>query len=137
MRAFLCLFFYTPYNMHSVSSNAVAVALSYTSDEHFTGRYWVNGKKIYTKTIQISIARGNHSFNHNIADIDYITDFRAISKSNNSGEFRTIPFVYYGALDSWSVGIYVTKTAYQIECGTAFASAHSVGYLTLEYTKTV
>jgi hypothetical protein len=34
-------------NMQSVTSNAVAKAMSYSTEEQFTGKYWIDGKKIY------------------------------------------------------------------------------------------
>jgi hypothetical protein len=42
--------------MQSVTSNAVAVANSYSTTEHFTEKYWIDGKKIYRK---VSIATLN------------------------------------------------------------------------------
>ena len=36
--------------MQSVTSNAVAVANSYSTTEHFTGKYWIDGKPIYAIT---------------------------------------------------------------------------------------
>jgi hypothetical protein len=38
-------------NMQSVTSNAVAQALSYYTTEHKTGEYWIDGKPIYTIVI--------------------------------------------------------------------------------------
>ena len=43
-------------NMHSVSSNAVAKAGSFSYTKHFTGRYWVDGKPIYNKIISADFA---------------------------------------------------------------------------------
>ena len=42
--------------MQSVTSNAVSKAMSYSTTEHFTGKYWIDGKKIYRK---VSIATLN------------------------------------------------------------------------------
>lgn len=36
--------------MHSVTSNAVAEAGSYSTTEKFTGKYWIDGKPIYEIT---------------------------------------------------------------------------------------
>ena len=36
--------------MHSVTSNAVAGSLSYSTTEQKTGGYWIDGKPIYRKT---------------------------------------------------------------------------------------
>jgi len=45
--------------MQSVTSNAVAKANSYSTEEHFTGRYWKDGKKIYEKTFNYGTISSN------------------------------------------------------------------------------
>ena len=40
-------------NMHSVTSNAVAEAGSYLTEEHLTGRYWTDGKPTYSKVLTV------------------------------------------------------------------------------------
>ena len=66
-------------NMHSVSSNAVAESLSYSTTEQKTGGYWIDGKPIYRKifysatnwassTIIGTIA--NHNFIVKIIDME-------------------------------------------------------------------
>ena len=40
--------------MNSVTSNAVATAGSYLNIEHFTGRYWIDGRPIFEKTIELT-----------------------------------------------------------------------------------
>ena len=42
----------TFYNMHSVTSNAVANAMNYSTSEVNTGKKWVDGKPIYRITLQ-------------------------------------------------------------------------------------
>ena len=37
-------------DMHAVTSNAVSQSLSYSTEEVFTGSYWIDGKPIYRKT---------------------------------------------------------------------------------------
>lgn len=39
-------------NLNPVTSNAVATALSYSTDETLTGGYWIDGKPIYRKVLQ-------------------------------------------------------------------------------------
>ena len=41
-------------NMYSVTSNAVSEALSYSTEEVFTGSYWIDRKKIYKKVFVCS-----------------------------------------------------------------------------------
>ena len=57
-------------NMQSVSSNAVSKALSYSTTEHFTGKYWTDGKKIYSRAIVEEISSYN--------DISQRRDFNKI-----------------------------------------------------------
>ena len=48
--------------MHSVSSNAVADSLSYSTTEQLTGGVWIDGKPIYSKVLIVPttiIADGN------------------------------------------------------------------------------
>ena len=49
----------TCYNMQSVTSNAVSKAMSYSTNEYFTGKYWVDGKKIYGRVF--ASENGNYS----------------------------------------------------------------------------
>ena len=41
-------------NMHAVTSNAVAEALSYSTEEVNTGKKWIDGKPIYRKVLNIN-----------------------------------------------------------------------------------
>jgi hypothetical protein len=41
-------------NMQSVTSNAVAESLSYSTTEHKTGGVWIDGKPIYRKVVEFS-----------------------------------------------------------------------------------
>ena len=41
----------TFYNMHSVTSNAVSRAMSYSTSEVNTGKKWIDGKTIYRKVL--------------------------------------------------------------------------------------
>lgn len=47
--------------MHSVSSNAVAESLSYSTTEQKTGKYWIDGKPIYRRVINIDNPPSNWS----------------------------------------------------------------------------
>ena len=46
-------------NMHSVSSNAVAVSKSYSTTEQKTGGVWLDGKPIYRKVYTGSVSNGS------------------------------------------------------------------------------
>jgi hypothetical protein len=56
-------------NMHSVTSNAVAGALSYSENEVDTGLLWINGNKRYTKAFNFT----NVTFTNGIADLGTVS----------------------------------------------------------------
>ena len=41
-------------NLHAVTSNAVSESLSYSTEEKWTGGYWIDGKPIYRKSFSAS-----------------------------------------------------------------------------------
>jgi hypothetical protein len=58
--------------MQSVTSNAVAKANSYSTSETFTGKYWIDGKKIYKNYVTIeNVVRGQYTDSY-MPDIDSI-----------------------------------------------------------------
>ena len=119
--------------MHSVTSNAVAVAGSYTADEHFTGRYWKNGRKIFEKTIYMGVAYFS-SVPHGISNLDFVIFLGGTSPANN-GQTRPIPFVFYGNTE-WSCGVGCDSANVFIEAGSLFCNYHSTAEITMLYTKT-
>ena len=68
--------------------------LQMSTDEHWTGKYWSDGKKIYEKIItwtglSVGVSTINHSINNLNEFIDYeVTCF-------NGEDFYRFPVVYY------------------------------------------
>lgn len=52
---------FTFYNLHSVTSGAVSSALSYSTDEVFTGAYWTDGKPIYRRCFYFETPPANNT----------------------------------------------------------------------------
>lgn len=48
-------------NLHSVTSGAVSRALSYSTDEVFTGAYWIDGKPIYRRCFYFETPPANNT----------------------------------------------------------------------------
>ena len=63
-------------NYQAVSSNAVAQAFSNSTTEHFTGRYWIDGKKIYQKVVQEASFTSSSPLSVAIANLDFLIDVR-------------------------------------------------------------
>ena len=95
-------------NMHSVTSNAVAVANSYSTSETFTGRYWIDGKKIYRKCFSGSVTSTTQTISHGLGgNISDVVDIKAVIKI--SGLF--MPFGYYNVYNgsAQNVSVYINS----------------------------
>ena len=95
-------------NMQSVSSNAVAVANSYSTSETFTGRYWIDGKKIYRKCFSGSVTSTTQTISHGLGNtISDVVDIKAVIKI--SGLF--MPFGYYNVYNgsAQNVSVYINS----------------------------
>lgn len=112
-------------------------AFTYSTSEQWTGEYWIDGKKIYQKTVTWSnLSAGSISKAHNISDIDSIVDYKIFAK-NSGGELFTFPCVYYGSGSSgtfYDTYMFVTKT--YINCKSNVAWSSHEFYATIKYTKT-
>ena len=105
---------------------------SYSTDEVFTGKYWIDGKPIYRKTVNVgAMPNGTQStakfVPHNISNIGDVVSISGFAKG--STDWIPLPrtdTTYY-------IGIYVTATNIVLNA-TTDQSARS-GYVTLEYTK--
>lgn len=114
------------------------VYFQYSTSEQFTGDYWLDGKKIYQKTIQwTSLAVGKSTIALNTPNILNIVDYSVIAKSGVSKLFYKFPSVYY---DSGTSGtFYDTYFSLGENVITAFNSTSWNGYTfyaTIRYTKT-
>lgn len=114
------------------------VYFQYSTSEQFTGNYWLDGKKIYQKTIQwTSLAVGKSTIALNTPNILNIVDYSVIAKSSVSSFFYKFPSVYYA---SGSAGtFYDTYFSMGVDNITAFNSTSWSGYTfyaTIRYTKT-
>ena len=110
------------------------VHFQYSTEEQFTGEYWVDGKKIYCKTITGS-SGGKTSvlINHGVANIG---SYRAFDYSNS---------YFYNATSRYMIGNYVNPnafaspfqinpTAVEIIFGAVWAANWNL-ILTIRYTK--
>ena len=108
---------------------------SYSTTEHNTGKKWIDGKDIYSKTVNCTIldfvdARTPHG----ISNLNEIIKIEGKSLAYN-GQTRPVPFVYQGPL-SWACGVVVDATDIILEAGSDFYAYHKTATITLEYTKT-
>lgn len=107
----------------------------YSLNERFTGRYWIDGKKVYEKVIHVSGFSSDISVNHGISNFDRalsINLFMANSKKDN----YMIPRAHRDDLHD-GISVVITKTQLIIEAGELNDFSHMNGYAIIKYTKTV
>ena len=121
--------------MQSVTSNAVSKAMSYSTTEHKTGRYWIDGKPTYEKTVDCGTLPNNDLkfIAHNIANIDKIVKIEGISINTDNNVFP-LPFASYLSA-TYNVQLSADRTQIALRTSTD-RSNYTSTYVTLEYTKT-
>ena len=75
--------------MHSVSSDAVAESLSYSTTEQKTGGVWIDGKPIYRKVFTVTNTSSTQITIGTISNHDWIVNVRVIGKISTNGDIIT------------------------------------------------
>lgn len=111
--------------------------LKYSTEEQFTGRYWLDGKKIYSQTSTWNdLSKGFSSWAHNISNVDSIVDYNAKALYSGDGTLYKFPCVYYdGGTSGNYYDVYFTVDKSKVR---KFCNVDWKGYtfyLTIYYTK--
>lgn len=108
----------------------------YSTEEQFTGEYWIDGKKIYTKTIQSTInlfASGNVA--HGISNIG---TYRTYDMNNSFWAINGVCYClgrYEGSTAFIGPGN-ITSTHMNLSVGSSwYSNTTSPVYVTIRYTK--
>ena len=126
--------------MQSVTSNAVAVANSYSENETFTGRYWVNGKKIYRRVFGYTLTANNQSKSFSIPNYEKkITLYGNLR--NPSGTDFCIPYHFADITNYYGTYCYINSRTstlyfYPYSSNSSYFQTGSAVEITVEYTKT-
>lgn len=120
----------TANNMQSVTSNAVSRAMSYSTEEVNTGKKWINGKDIYSKTYY-NVSNFPHSAG--LTNVDEITKIKAVAKDVGSN-FFSLPFITMNSGVTYFTNIFYNKNDNAIYSDSN-SNVESVN-ITIEYTKT-
>ena len=122
-------------NMHSVTSNAVSRATSYSTDEVDTGKKYINGNNIYSKTYDFGYLPNSttKTMSLNIDNLEQITKIKGVA-NKSSGIAIPLPFINISNL-SYSVQLSISQN--NIEVQTGFNYSEYFARITIEYTKTV
>ena len=105
--------------------------LNYSTSEAWTGLLWLDGKKIYQRTINFGVLPNAATANvaHGIANISYVTSINL--QASGSGYFASI---FVSATSTNNIGCYVNGTDIFVETGSNRSSWSA--YVTLQYTCT-
>ena len=114
-----------------VYSNGLYEILKYSTTEQFTGKYWIDGKKIYSAVVDCGALPNTSTKNvlHNIANISQIVKYSGVT--SNGSEWLHMP----ASFNAQSIGLSVNTTTI-IVITYSNRSSYTSTYVTLEYTKT-
>lgn len=111
--------------------------LDYSTVEQNTGVKWIDGSKIYQKTIDFGAMPVNAEKDvaHNIDGLAYVVDIEFIVYSATQGQWRLMPVISRGNVMAQSV--YGVDSQYVFVLGGQNADVDSnwAGIVTLRYTK--
>ncbi|MFQ6792922.1 MAG: hypothetical protein ACLRT4_09080 [Thomasclavelia sp.] len=109
----------------------------YSTSEQFTGMYWIDGKKIYCKTVNIGALNSTRKdVNHGVSSINEIVDVKGIAYVIDSRGAKVWVLFPRAHLDNDHDGIslMVTETLVAVDVGVN--NVFSKCYVTIYYTKT-
>ena len=116
------------------------VYFKYSTEEQFTGEYWIDGKKIYTKVIKetgVLSKAETSNIKHDIINLSEFVDYDVFVQGDD-GLYR-LPVVYYSNVTSgtfYDMFARVNGNSIQIINNSSSWSGYSVTAI-LYYTKNV
>lgn len=115
----------------------VTGGVNYNENEVDTGIYWVNGSKVYQKTIDFGALPNNTTKNvaHNISNLGYIIEMKGTAHSTGSGYTIPLEDLDADAGFNGNVRLYANDTYVTIKTKSN-QSSYDETYVTLLYTKT-
>jgi hypothetical protein len=126
-------------NMQPVTSNAVAKAMSYSTEEVWTGGYFIDGKKIYRKCFFRESSGGNWTNNPISSNIDNIVKIEGTAKrlDSTNGTVVNIPSTFGSQTYQISISVSVVPNGvwtFSVE-GWNISNFSKI-FVVINYTKT-
>ena len=111
----------------------IILNLNYSSEESFTGMYWIDGKKIYRKYINFNISSSSYDYTHNLNVAEYVKfDLKC---TFSDGTIVSLPYVFFESENKWTNCLLITSLkANYIRFYNAWATGRIYGII--EYTST-
>ena len=110
------------------------VYFNYSTDEQWTGEYWIDGKKIYCKVVSVSGFTKDKYVAHNISNLHRILSCDLFVMFND-GTNHMMPRAHKDN-DHDGISVQVTKTNLILQVGQSNGFADVTGYAILKYIKT-
>lgn len=111
------------------------VYFKYSTDEQWTGEYWIDGKKIYCKVILVTGFDSKDKYvAHNISDLYRVLSCDLFMKTSD-GTNHMMPRAHKDN-DHDGISVQVTKTNLILQVGQSNGFADVTGYAILKYIKT-
>lgn len=108
--------------------------LQMSTDEHWTGKYWIDGKKIYCKVILVSGFDSMDKYvQHNISDLYRVLSCDLFMETSD-GTSHMMPRAHKDE-DHDGISIQVTKTNLILQVGKSNGFSNATGYAILKYIK--
>ena len=98
---------------------------------------WIDGKPIYRKVINTGALPNTSSktVNHNIDNIDFITNYYGMAYRDADNTFIKLPFVQSSQSLALQVAVFINKTIISLVTASD-RSGFATSYVIIEYTKT-
>ena len=110
------------------------VYFKYSTDEQWTGEYWIDGKKIYCKVVSVSGFTKDKHVAHNISNLHRVLSCDLFVKTN-IGDNHMIPRAHKDN-DHDGISIIVNSINLILSVGITNNFADATGYAILKYVKT-
>lgn len=109
------------------------VYFKYSTDEQWTGEYWIDDKKIYCKVVSVSGFTKDKYVAHNISNLHRILSCDLFVMFND-GTNHMMPRAHKDN-DHDGISVQVTKTNLILQVGQSNGFADATGYAILKYIK--
>lgn len=110
------------------------VYFKYSTEEQFTGEYWINGVKIYCKVILVTGFDSKDKYvPHNISDLYRVLSCDLFMKTSD-GTDHMMPRAHKDD-DHDGISIQITKTNLILQVGKSNGFQNATGYAILKYIK--
>lgn len=112
--------------------------INYSFEEQFTGKHWIDGKKIYLKTIEIGNLPNKNAtkeINHGISNIDSVIKFEGNAVGSDSIGKATLPLPLPFPTEGHDITLNCRESHIRVYTQTDYWNQFK-GYVTIFYTCT-